>query len=91
MSATDANTPELPRVSIRLPRPLWMGFATAVLVVLAIGLGVAVPIYRQHLAIREIKRLGGLGVREMCDPTVIVPVPRAVPSPPSRSPGKIWE
>jgi hypothetical protein len=43
---------------IRLPRPLWIGLATVVLVVVAIGLRIGVPIYRQHVAIREIERLG---------------------------------
>ena len=44
---------------IRLPRPLWIGLAACVLVIVAIGVQVGVPIYRQESAIREIERLGG--------------------------------
>ena len=38
---------------------LWIGLAAVVLVVVAVGLQVGLPIYRQQVAIREIKRLGG--------------------------------
>src|SRR5262245_53069861 len=57
MATTDPMTP--PRRSIRLPRPLWIGLATAALVVVGVGLRFGVPIYQQHAAIREIERLGG--------------------------------
>jgi len=62
--ATVPNTPEPRRSSIRLPRPLWIGLATVALVVVAVGLGFGVPIYRQQVAIREIDRFGGWVARE---------------------------
>jgi len=63
MSATETTPPEPRRFSIGLPRPLWVGVAGVVLVVVAIVL----PIYRQHVAIREIERLGGtVQVRNTC-------------------------
>jgi len=43
-----------------VPRPLWIGVATIVMVVIAVGLRFGLPIYRQRLAIREIERLGGV-------------------------------
>src|SRR5437879_6523126 len=53
-------TPAEPRrFSIRLPRPMWIGLATVLLIGAAIFVRVGLPIYRQHLAIREIERLGG--------------------------------
>src|SRR5260221_5208354 len=59
MAATDLITRERRRVSIRLPRPLWIGVATVVLTSAGFGLRFGLPFYRQHVAIREIKRLGG--------------------------------
>jgi hypothetical protein len=59
MAATDPMTAEPRRFSIRLPRPLWIGLATVALIVVAVGLRIGVPIYRQNVAIREIERLGG--------------------------------
>ena len=59
MSATDPITPDPRRFSTRLPRPLWIGMATVGLVFVHVGLRIGVPIYRQHVAIREIQRLGG--------------------------------
>ena len=59
MSATDPIIPEPRRLSIRLPRPLWIGVATAVLVVAGVGLRIGLPIYRRAVAIREIRLLGG--------------------------------
>ena len=47
------------RFSIRPPRPLWIGLATAVLSLAAVGFHVGLPIYRQHLVIRDVERLGG--------------------------------
>lgn len=53
-------TPHEPhRLSIPLPRPLWIGLATLVLVVTALLVQFGVPIYRQESALREIKRVGG--------------------------------
>jgi hypothetical protein len=59
MSATDPITPEPRRMSIRLPRPLWIGLFTGVLIVTATVLQIILPIWRQQRAIREIQRLGG--------------------------------
>ncbi len=54
-------TPAGPRrLSVRLPRPLWIGLAAAVLILIAFGLEIGLPIYRQNVAIREIRRLGGM-------------------------------
>jgi hypothetical protein len=57
MSDTDSITPNARRFSIGLPRPLWIGVTAFLLVVVAIGLHVGVPIDRQHAAIREIERV----------------------------------
>jgi hypothetical protein len=61
MSSASVNLlpPESSRFSIRLPRPLWLGVVTVVLVVVATGLQIGVPSYRHHVAIREIERRGG--------------------------------
>jgi len=56
MVASDPLPPEPRRFSIRLPRPFWLGMATVVLVVVAAGLRIGVPIYRQQAAVREIER-----------------------------------
>src|SRR5262245_62000012 len=47
------------RPSIQLPRPLWIGIATGVLIVVAFCLRIGSLIHRQRLAIAEIERLGG--------------------------------
>jgi hypothetical protein len=39
--------------SIRLPRPLWIGVATGVLVIVALSLRFGIPTYRQRAAIGE--------------------------------------
>jgi ABC-type branched-subunit amino acid transport system permease subunit len=36
-------------MKLRLPRPLWLGIPTALLVVAAVGLPFGLPIYRQHV------------------------------------------
>jgi hypothetical protein len=64
MSATDPMTLDPRRFSIRLPRPLWIGLFTGVLIVVATGLQIILPIWRQQRAIREIQRLGGRMVIE---------------------------
>ncbi len=46
-------------ISVRLPRPLWIGLVTVVLVVVAGGLRIGVPIYQQQVAEQEVERLGG--------------------------------
>jgi hypothetical protein len=48
------------RFSIRSPMASWIVLATVVLAVVAVGLGIGVPIWRQQAASREIERLGGL-------------------------------
>jgi hypothetical protein len=68
MATSDTTTPDPRRFPIRPPRLLWIGLGTSVLVVVAIGLGATTPIYRQHLAIREIKRLGGTVVTRPTGP-----------------------
>jgi hypothetical protein len=56
MGATDPVPPAPERFSIRLTSPL--GIATAAVVV-AVGLRIALPAYRQGMALREVKRSGG--------------------------------
>jgi hypothetical protein len=47
------------RFSIRSPAASWIVLATVVLTVVAVALGIGVPIWRQQVASREIERLGG--------------------------------
>src|SRR5438874_2664031 len=54
-----AAAPVPGRVSIWLPRPLWIGVATIALVIVAVGLRIGMPIYRQQVVIQEIEQLGG--------------------------------
>src|SRR5260370_42201108 len=68
MAATEPIPPEPRRFSIRIPQPLWIGLVTAVLVVVAAGLQVIIPVWRQQRAIREIRRLGGRIVIEKGGP-----------------------
>jgi Leucine-rich repeat (LRR) protein len=68
MVATVPITPESRRFSIPLPRPLWSGIAAAVLVVLAVGLSIGVPIYRQSTARRKVEQLGGWAVMRPAGP-----------------------
>ncbi len=51
--------PEPRSLSIRLPRPLWVGVATVALVVVAFGLGIGVPHHRKQTAIREVSAAAG--------------------------------
>jgi hypothetical protein len=44
---------------MRMPRPLTLFLLTIALVVLGTGLRFGLPIYREQVAIREIRRLGG--------------------------------
>ena len=60
MAATDLNTAQPCRFTVRLPRPLWIGLGTLVLVIVAVGLRFGAPIYRQQRAVRLIERLGGI-------------------------------
>src|SRR5262245_13184589 len=60
MAGTANPTPREPYVSsIRMPRPLWLGLATAVVIAVGVALRIGVPIYHQQTAIREIEQLGG--------------------------------
>jgi hypothetical protein len=52
--------PDPRRISMRLPRPLWIGLAGAMLLVGAVGLGIGVRIWRQFAAVRAIERQGGV-------------------------------
>ena len=71
MSTIEPITLEPRRFSVRLPRPLWIGVAAVVLILVAVRLGIGTPIYRQHVTIREIQRRGGTVLsRETC-PTFI--------------------
>ncbi|MGE5195678.1 MAG: hypothetical protein ACM3U2_24565, partial [Deltaproteobacteria bacterium] len=60
--ATNVTPRDPRRFSIRLPRPLWIGLAATVLVVAAAALHLGMPIYRQHVCIREIERVGGVAL-----------------------------
>jgi hypothetical protein len=51
--------PEPLRCSIRLPRPLWIGVAAAVLIVVVIGLQFGMPILQRAAAIRHLESIGG--------------------------------
>ena len=59
MSATDPGTPKPRRFAIRLPRPLWIGAATAVTAIMAVGLRFGLPVYRQQAAVRNVYTTGG--------------------------------
>jgi Leucine-rich repeat (LRR) protein len=56
------------RASSRLPRPLWIGIAATVLLIIATGVHVGLPIYRQENAVRQIRRLGGWERRSRVGP-----------------------
>lgn len=58
MSVAGPITPEPRRFSLRLPRPLWIGVATVVIVILAVGTWFGIPVYHQQVAIREIEVSG---------------------------------
>ena len=62
MAATNSNIPDSRHFSIRLPRPLWIGLAAAVVVFVAVGLRIGLPIYRQSVAARKVEQLGGWAV-----------------------------
>src|SRR6266853_1189689 len=64
MSASDPIPPDARRFSIRLPRPLWIGVAAGGLIVMLLWLHLGVPIYRQQVAIQEIRHLGGTIMRK---------------------------
>jgi hypothetical protein len=61
MSSASPNPlpPEPRRFLIPLPRPLWIGLAASVLIVAAAALHFGAPLYRQHVAVREVERANG--------------------------------
>lgn len=48
------------RVSLPLPRPLWIGLATGALIVASVGLRIGLPIYRRHVAICRLESAGAV-------------------------------
>jgi hypothetical protein len=59
MLTTDPISPEGRKISIRLPRPVSIGVATGVLVVVTVAVRFGLPIYWRQLALNEIQRLHG--------------------------------
>jgi len=59
MVAAEPVTVKPRRLSIRLPRPVWIAVASAVLIVMGVVLRIGLPIYRQQMAIREIEGIRG--------------------------------
>jgi hypothetical protein len=57
-ASANATHPTSRRFTVRLPRPLWIGLVTLLLIVMSVGLRLGLPIYRQHAAVRAIQRLG---------------------------------
>lgn len=60
-AASNPSPPDLHSLSIRMPRPLWIGIAAVLVIGAAVGISIGVPIYRQCAAIDEINRRGGGG------------------------------
>src|SRR6516165_6070854 len=58
MPATEPIIPDPRRLSLRLPRPLWIGVAAGALTVAAVGIQVGLPVWQQHVAICEVERAG---------------------------------
>jgi hypothetical protein len=56
------------RLTIRSPKPLWIGVAAGVVVVAAVGLRLGLPAWRQQVALDEIERLGGSAEMEPVGP-----------------------
>jgi hypothetical protein len=46
-------------MKLRLPRPLSLFLLTILLVILGLALRIGLPIYKQQMAIRQVRRLGG--------------------------------
>jgi hypothetical protein len=57
MTDADPTTPEPRGLSGRLRRPLWIGVATFLVVVVAVGLRIGVPIYGQLRALAAIREM----------------------------------
>ncbi|MGE5194152.1 MAG: leucine-rich repeat domain-containing protein, partial [Deltaproteobacteria bacterium] len=60
MITANPSSPESRRFAITLPRPSWIAIATLVWIIVGVGLRTGLPVYRQHMAIREIERVGGI-------------------------------
>ena len=69
MAATNSITNlEGRRFSLRLPRPLWIGLAAVLVVVVDVGMRTGLPIYRQSAAARKVEQLGGWAVTRPAGP-----------------------
>ena len=53
----EASVPR--RFQVRWPRPLWIGVAALVMIVVSVGMSVGLPVYRRNAALHEIHRLHG--------------------------------
>jgi len=58
-AATNPLPVEPHHLGFRLPRPIGIGLVTLAIVVVGVGLRIGLPMYRQHLAIRETEGVGG--------------------------------
>jgi hypothetical protein len=58
MATTDPTRAEHRRFSIRLPRPLWIGVATTLMIVVVAALRFGLPVYRQRAAKNALRGQG---------------------------------
>jgi hypothetical protein len=68
MATTDPTPAEPRRFPIVVPRPLWIGLSATALLIIGIGLHFGLPLYRQEIAIRQIRQLGGWEGRSRVGP-----------------------
>src|SRR5579871_1827723 len=59
MSTPDPFSAASRHFTIRLLRPMWIGFAAGMMVVAAVGLWLGIPAWKQQAAIRKIVELQG--------------------------------
>jgi hypothetical protein len=59
MASPNPVRQESRRISICRPSPLWIAYVVVVVVAVAAGLRIGIPIYRQKAALHQIERLGG--------------------------------
>jgi Leucine-rich repeat (LRR) protein len=73
------------RISVRLPRPLWIGLAAVALIIASLGLRIGLPAYRRHAAMRRLEaagafistyRIGPNWLREFLGPQLMRPFER---------------